>query len=275
MEQAGCSDAADTLQCLRDVDYQTLLWATTDIPTFTGFQSIALRSMPRPDGVVMTKSPDSLLREGKFAKVPIIIGDEEDEGTLWSLMQINITTKAQVADYLNEFFFHHATPQEMTDYVNTYQTITEDGSPFRTGIFNNWYPQFKRMAAILGDLAFTLSRRYFLEVRHSVAPELKAWSYMSSYFYGLPILGTVHGGDIFHIVWSVPYDYATHTMHSSYLSFIHDLDPNSNNHAPEWPQWHVSKQLLNLYPIYQKFITDNFRQDSYDWIKNHVPTLTM
>ncbi|KAI1862229.1 uncharacterized protein JN550_010385 [Neoarthrinium moseri] len=275
VEKVKCSSASDTLQCLRDADFQTLLDAIAEIPTFTSYQSIALHFLPRPDGKALTKSPDQLLQEGKFAKVPIIIGDEEDEGTLWSLAQPNITTTAEVADYLNEYFFHHASQQEMDDFVATYQTITEDGSPFRTGLLNNWYPQYKRLAAILGDLAFTLSRRYFLNIRHAVASDLPAWSYMSSYNYGLPILGTVHGSDILHIVWGIPYDYATRTMHSYYLSFIHDLDPNSNNDAPEWPQWYESNKLLNLYSGYQQFITDDFRSDSYEWISKHVPQLTM
>ncbi|KAK6836525.1 alpha/beta-hydrolase [Apiospora arundinis] len=204
VDQAGCSGTQDTLQCLRDVDYKTLFNAIATLPTFTGYQSIALRFMPRPDGKTMTMSPEKLIQEGKFTKIPVIIGDEEDEGTLWSLMQANLTTKDDVADYLKTYFFHHATEQDMDEYVGTYRTISEHGSPYRTGLLNNWYPQFKRLAAILGDLAFTLSRRYFLEARRAAAPELKAWSYLSSYGFGTPILGSVHGGDIFHIVWGGP-----------------------------------------------------------------------
>lgn len=33
------------------------------------------------------------------------------------------------------------------------------GSPFRTAAFNSIYPQFKRLAAILGDITFTITRR--------------------------------------------------------------------------------------------------------------------
>jgi carboxylesterase type B len=224
----------------------------------------------------MTKSPEFLIKEGKFAKVPIIIGNEEDEGTLWSLMQPNITTTDQVAEYLLEkFFWQNADIQDTQELVATYQTITEDGSPYRTGLLNNWYPQFKRLAAILGDLAFTLSRRYFLEERKKVAPELKAWSYRSSYFYGVPILGSVHGGDIFKIVWGVPYDYATRTMRGYYYSFIYQLDPNWNNNSPNWPTWESSNLLMNLFTASQTLIPDDFRWDSYDWIRNHVPELTM
>ncbi|KAK6201792.1 hypothetical protein LQW54_009371 [Pestalotiopsis sp. IQ-011] len=275
VEYSDCSDSDDTLQCLRDADYQKLFDAIATLPTFTSYASIALRFMPRPDGLTMTKSPDQLVEEGKFTKVPIIIGDEEDEGTLWSLSQSNITTTEEVADYLKEYFFHHSTQQDMDDFVGTYQTTTDDGSPFRTGLLNDWYPQFKRLAAILGDLAFTLSRRYFLDIRHAFDSELKAWSYMSSYGYGTPILGSVHGGDILHIVWSQPYDYATRTMHSYYLAFIHDLDPNSNNLSPSWPEYFESKQLLNLFSAYQQFIPDDFRADSYQWITDHIPQLTM
>jgi carboxylesterase type B len=64
VDKAKCSGASDTLQCLRDADYETLLSATTNIPTFTGYQSIALRYLPRPDGVVMTKSPGGQVRQG-------------------------------------------------------------------------------------------------------------------------------------------------------------------------------------------------------------------
>lgn len=271
---SGCSDASDTLQCLREVSLDTLLEATADIPTFTSYQSIALHYLPRPDNKTMSASPDQLIEAGKFAQVPVIIGDEEDEGTMWSLAQSNITTTGQVADYLNEYFFHHASQQDMDDFVATYQTITEDGSPFRTGLLNNWYLQYKRLAAILGDLAFTLSRRYFLNARY-VASGLPAWSYLSSYNYGTPILGSVHGGDIFHVVWSVPYDYATATIHGYYLSFIYDLNPNSNNALPEWPQWEESNELVNFFADFQQTITDDFRSDSYDWISAHIPELTM
>jgi len=233
--------------------------------------------MPRPDGKVMTDSPEKLMRAGKFAKVPVIIGDEEDEGTLWSLLQTNHTTKADVEEYLGRYFFHHASDQDMREFVDTYQTITEDGSPFRTGLLNNFYPQFKRTAAILGDLAFTLSRRYFLNVREQVSPGLPAWSYMSSYNYGTPILGSVHGGDIFHVVWSLPYNYATRAIHDYYTSFVYHGDPNAQKSLlrPSWPKWHESGLLVNFYQSFQTVVKDDFRADSYKWIEEHVPQLTM
>ena len=52
--------------------------------------------LPRPDpgNNFFSQSPDLSIQNGEFAKVPIIIGDQEDEGTLFSLTlsSLNLTT---------------------------------------------------------------------------------------------------------------------------------------------------------------------------------------
>lgn len=91
-------------------------------------------------------------------KVPVIIGDQEDEGTLFSLFQLNITTNAQLIDYLTPFF--PANPnarQAVTGLLAQYPDQPFLGqpanSPFRTGGLNSLYPQYKRIAAVLGDVS--------------------------------------------------------------------------------------------------------------------------
>jgi hypothetical protein len=74
--------------------------------------------------------------------VPFIIGDQEDEGTLFALFQSNITTIPELVDYLSIFYFHNATRAQIEALVATYPDVTTDGSPFRTLFLNNWYPQF-------------------------------------------------------------------------------------------------------------------------------------
>jgi acetylcholinesterase len=80
VKAAGCSSAASSLDCLRSVDYTTFLNAANSVPGLLGYNSVALSYVPRPDGVVLTASPDVLIGAGKYAKVPVIIGDQEDEG---------------------------------------------------------------------------------------------------------------------------------------------------------------------------------------------------
>jgi carboxylesterase type B len=80
VKAAGCASAASSLDCLRAADYTTFLNAANSVPGILGYTSVALSYVPRPDGVALTASPDVLVGAGKYAKIPVIIGDQEDEG---------------------------------------------------------------------------------------------------------------------------------------------------------------------------------------------------
>lgn len=150
VDNAGCSSASDTLECLRGLDYTKFLNAANSVPGILSYNSVALSYLPRPDGKVLTDSPENLVTSGKYVSVPFIVGDQEDEGTIFALFQANITTTSQILDYLKNIFFHSAFEDQIKELVATYPDTTTYGSPFRTGILNNWYPQYKRIAAILG-----------------------------------------------------------------------------------------------------------------------------
>ncbi|CRK15376.1 hypothetical protein BN1723_017425, partial [Verticillium longisporum] len=78
VKEAGCAGKADTLNCLRDVPYQTFLKAVTSTPGILSYSSVALSYLPRPDGKVLTQSPDILAATGKpegtkaDAKLPVL-----------------------------------------------------------------------------------------------------------------------------------------------------------------------------------------------------------
>ncbi|KAJ5768775.1 secreted lipase [Penicillium odoratum] len=271
VKDAGCSGATDTLECLRDLDYTTFLNAVNSVPGILSYNSIALSYLPRPDGTVLTESPEILVESGKYASVPFIIGDQEDEGTIFALFQSNITTETEIVDYLQDLFFADASRTQLEDLVATYQTITTDGSPFRTGVLNNWYGQYKRLAAILGDLTFTLTRRLFLTVANQVKPDVPSWSYLSSYDYGTLLLGTFHASDLLQVFYGILPNYASKSTHSYYLSFVYDLDPNSKATGyTEWPQWSASQTLMNIFSDYGAILADDFRSDSFDFIQANV-----
>lgn len=78
VKKAGCAAAADTLACLRALPYQQFLDATNSVPAILSYNSVALSYLPRPDGKVLTLSPDVLVKQGKYAAVPMLIGDQED-----------------------------------------------------------------------------------------------------------------------------------------------------------------------------------------------------
>ncbi len=281
VKEAGCSSASDKLACLRALDYETFLNAANSVPGILSYNSVALSYLPRPDGTVLTQSPELLVLSNKYAAVPMIIGDQEDEGTLFSLFQENVTDTDSLVSYLSTIFFKDATPQQLADFVATYDDDITAGSPFRTGIFNELYPGFKRLAAILGDLVFTLTRRVFLDKALSVNPSVPAWSYLSSYDYGTPILGTFHGSDILQVFYGVLPDYASASIQNYYANFVYNLDPNNATGGTgkgsavrmKWPQWSQGQQLMNFFNDDASLLSDNFRSDSYNWIISNMEVL--
>ncbi|EKD03334.1 hypothetical protein A1Q2_02363 [Trichosporon asahii var. asahii CBS 8904] len=276
VKKAGCDTAPDSLQCLRDLPLDKFTDAANSVPAILSYQSVSLEYLPRPDGVFMTDSPDNLVSNKKYAAVPMIIGDQEDEGTLFALFQSNTSaTVESTTDYLQKVFFPQAPRNYIEDLVKSYGTGIEAlnyGSPHRTGIFNEIYPGFKRLAALLGDAVFTLTRRIFLEKCTSLNPDVPAWSYLASYNYLTPIMGTFHGADILQVFYGILPNYASRNIHNYYLNFLYNLDPNNasggdgSNRSKvkeNWPRWDSnSRQLINFYAMYFKQITDDFRERS-------------
>ena len=268
----GCESADDTLECLRGLEYTDFLNAANSVPGLLSYHSVALSYLPRPDGTVFTQSPELAAQKGEYASVPFIVGDQEDEGTLFALFQSNITTTDQLVDYFKELFFYHASTDQLNTLIDTYPDTVEDGSPFRTGTSNNWYPQFKRLAAILGDLTFTLTRRLFLDYALAAKPDVPAWSYLASYDHGTPILGTFHGSDLLQVFYGILPNYASRSIHSHYLSFVYDLDPNqrSGKEFPNWPAWVEEKQLMQFFDDRGDLLKDEFRNDTYAFLVENV-----
>jgi hypothetical protein len=158
--------------------------------------------------------------------------------------------------------------------VDLYPDDPSAGSPFRTGPANNIYPQYKRLAAILGDLTFTLTRRVFLQWATAANLFVPYWSYLASYNYGTPVLGTFHTSDIITSFGITP-GFDTTTVQSYYLSFINNLDPNNGAlpTLPHWPRWGSSRGhfLMNFNAAYNTLIKDDFRSGASNFIVNAAP----
>lgn len=280
VDTAGCNDADDKLKCLRDLDYNDFLEAANSVPHLLSFNSLALSYLPRPDGRTLTASPDQLMLNGKYAPVPMIIGDQEDEGTMFALFQSELNTKSKLVTYLRDYFFASASKDQIGEMVDTYgkgiQAIKE-GSPHRSGIFNEIFPGFKQRAAILGDLVFTLSRRLFLKATNAINGDVPSWSYLMSQNEGFPILGTFHGADIFQVFFGIKNNFAAKAMRGYFINFVYSLDPNGDDgdatKFPEWPQWSDGNKLAHVFADESELLDDDFREDSYNWIEKNIDIL--
>lgn len=284
VSKAGCSGAQDTLDCLRKLPFEQFSNAAKSFSGMFSYTSLSLAFMPRPDGKFMTKSPQSLLKEKKYAQVPFIIGHQEDEGTLFSLFNANISGSTDsMTSYYNDVFFPKAPRDKVAELVQSYPESITAGSPFRTSIFNELYPGFKRFAALLGDFLFTMTRRVVLETHAMNFPEVPAWSYTASYGYGLPFFGTTHGTDLVQVFFGLLPDYAQSNIRKYYANFVYNLDPNdasggdgsgSSDVPDNWPKWESGSRINNnFYKLFFKQVKDDFRQESYEVIKKNIDYL--
>ncbi|OAQ69689.1 cholinesterase [Pochonia chlamydosporia 170] len=271
VREAGCSGAQDTLKCLRKADYKTFLNAANSVPGIISYQSLALSYLPRPDGTALPDSPDRLGLAGKYHAVPMIIGDQEDEGSIFAITTLNVTSVDKAVDYLSQYYFHSAPKAKLKEFIQLYEPSLTQGSPFRTGILNEWYPGFKRMAAVLGDLTFTLTRRVTLSIATTVKPDVPAWSYLSSYNYGTPIVGTFHASDILQVFYGILPNNAMKSCRTYYFNFLYNLDPNKGvGGYANWPKWQDTKKLMWFrWGFANDILDDNFRSAASNFISNN------
>ncbi|QSZ33282.1 hypothetical protein DSL72_002870 [Monilinia vaccinii-corymbosi] len=280
---SGCANSTNTLSCLRSVDYKTYLAATLSLPSAISYTSIAIAYLPRPDyrGGVLSDSPEILAQKGLFAKVPFIVGDQEDEGTVFCQAQTNISTTAELETYFHTVLYPDLTSSQISTLMSSYPDDPSLGSPFGTGAANNIYPQYKRLSALLGDITFTLARRLFLSHATAAHPHTPSYSYLATYGYGTPNLGTSHGSDV-PVVYGQTLGFAQESIQDYYLNFIYTLDPNgekggegnsSGNKTLHWPTWGEGKQLMNFGKTQNVLISDDFRAEQYEVYKGMVAGL--
>ncbi|KAI1302478.1 alpha/beta-hydrolase [Xylaria venustula] len=150
---ANCSEAIDTLQCLRTVDYETI---------FPLLNSSAIDGpgwYPTVDGDIIPAYPTILLETGRFAQIPHLYGTNSDEGTDNAPVGI-INTDADLRTYLSRDTGFNFPASVISHIMDLYPDDPAQGIPLNTGserFIAEGY-QYKRVAAIVGDVFYHAPR---------------------------------------------------------------------------------------------------------------------
>ncbi|KAG5787325.1 hypothetical protein H9Q69_013608 [Fusarium xylarioides] len=88
VKKTGCDSASDNLECLRGLPWETL---NNIFNNTTPLDVTAPTLTAVIDGDFMTAQASKLLLAGKFAHVPLLIGNNFDEGTAYAKKGINTT----------------------------------------------------------------------------------------------------------------------------------------------------------------------------------------
>ena len=77
----GCTSALDTLECLRAAPYAVLADAVNNITVPFTLNGLDLTWGISVDGELIQKSLNQYISEGCYARVPVLAGQVDDEGT--------------------------------------------------------------------------------------------------------------------------------------------------------------------------------------------------
>ncbi|KAI0819592.1 carotenoid ester lipase precursor [Trametes gibbosa] len=253
----GCASARDVLACLRQVPADTITAVMDKTPTFLGFQALNTPFMPHADGVFLRDNPQKLVLQGSVADVPFVIGSNEDEGTLFSLASLNITTERELIAYVKSNYFPQATDATIARLLELYPADPALGSPFGTGANFTFTAEYKRLAALQGDFIFQATRRFLLDQR-SGKQVVRSFLSERNKVTGM---GAAHGTELAII-------FGGQDMTDFLVRFVNTLDPNG---GPEihWPQYtQESPQLLAFVEEEPrlKLISDTTRKEPMDFL---------
>jgi acetylcholinesterase len=250
VQKTGCSDAADRLACLRELPWQTL----SDIFSGKTPLSVAAPTLSAViDGDFMTAQGTDLLKQGKFMHVPLLTGNNFDEGTAYAKTGINTDT---------EFTSWLASQGLNNAQISAISTLYPDDPAVGIPVFYEGRPggsfgsQFKRVAAFAGDYQQHAGRRALAETW--AAAGLPVYTYMwNVHVNGLPnpIYGATHFQEVAFVFNNVagrgysPSPFAgkpqtfvelADLMSKQWVAFMSDSDPNVEDVA--WPQYTSSNR---------------------------------
>ena len=219
----GCKGAAaDVASCLRgksEVEVLTALPLNTNIIFGKG-----VAWGPVVDGTVITDQPAALFKAGKSANVPIIVGANADEGSIFFAKAKNFETEADVRSALGDLF----TPAVVDAAVAHYGL-----SPSEKEVGEK----------MLGDVFFCDSRR--VARAHAAFGRPAYRYYFARSFFDIVLgLGAFHGAEM-PFIWDNSLEGLSvqpagrglkNAMQGYWSGLARDGDPNGGD-RPQWPAY--------------------------------------
>ncbi|EEA22238.1 triacylglycerol lipase, putative [Talaromyces marneffei ATCC 18224] len=246
-ERTGCADSMHPLKCLRNLDINALQKENKEIPYPSGVLSPLYPYGPTIDNNLVSNYTISLFGEGKFMKIPVIFGDDTNEGTVFT--PHNTSTVARADEFLSDNFpFLNET--ELSTINSMYMSSPDD--PVYSGAGKYWQGvsnAYGEMRYICPGIYLTTAYNNDSTTRNTI------WNYHYAVLDSTANstgYGTRHTIEV-NAIWgpdyvgssSAPKSYSTTNenivplMQGYWTSFIRSYNPNTYRAAgaPEWKVW--------------------------------------
>ncbi|KAJ4366737.1 hypothetical protein N0V95_000066 [Ascochyta clinopodiicola] len=235
----GCADSTNTLQCLRQVPYEKI----------APYGNVGLEWFHVIDGSFIPRYGQESLLSGKFAKIPLILGTNTDEG-----FGVNgVNTDAQAIEQLLTSKRWNVDEEQAQRILELYPNDPSLGEPYGWG--NRTWPeyglQYKRYQSIATDLTMYAPRRLLAERMSDYIENVYSYRWDAPKFNTTPsTIGINHFSEIPFVFGNTqqqitPLGNSTANLKLSSLvirmwtSFAYDLDPNGHgiSNVDPWPQY--------------------------------------
>ncbi|EPS38174.1 hypothetical protein H072_8035 [Dactylellina haptotyla CBS 200.50] len=290
----GCLEAVDRLQCLRTADINDL-WQFAQENSGTTDATI--------DGDILTEYSSKLLQDGKFVKVPTIIGANTDEGTAFGPFgDTAANNESELKNRIQALLNGRLTDNMLDELMTVYDSSASIPAPENyTGTDIPWSflgTEFFRGAAIVGDLEMHAPKRYTAE--QFTAHNSAIWTYRFNcipYQYPLYVAVT-HFAEVAFVFYSRNQDFGdgfssvnpmggpdrqlyiglSDIMSKAWIKFFKYGNPNGNTGATSggslyWPSYGEGPGAQQI--VFDKgpgntFIEkDDYRAAGISWINQH------
>jgi carboxylesterase type B len=193
LENTNCDDATDPVDCLRSLTIEKI------VDVFdTSNEIVKIPYYPAVDGDFIPDWPKNLLSQGRFVKVPMLIGANMDEGTSFGPGHINTTE--QLTAWLQKSYpaMENSTIDRL---LELYPNDPSLGSPFGTGdLYSTEYGlQYKRGNALAGDIAMAGPRRLMAETWSNSGQTVYSYNWNQSDYKNPPYMGANHIQELIYV----------------------------------------------------------------------------
>ena len=277
----GCWDASDQLACLRGVSQETL---------FNAYPSQTWN--PLIDGVFLEGYPSQLMKVNKFNHVSLLIGTNTDEGTSFSLPDIN--TNEDLFLGLMDWRSYALSAPTIRRLMELYPNDPCYEPPYEITnctIFPSEGLQWRRGAAIGGDMVMMSGRRRMCELYTGAGQDIYSFRFDTRLFNTSAVMGVSHGVNVPFSFQNITgalgpkpeYDSAgklSKAIGEAYVRYVHGLDPNPTagkqygskpwQFLPEWPKYDLEKPANMVLNATRPFVEpDTWRKAGIDFLKTY------
>ncbi|KAL1964878.1 hypothetical protein VTN77DRAFT_6231 [Rasamsonia byssochlamydoides] len=240
----NCWTATDKLACLRGLSSAELYAAETTVVW-----------NPIVDGDFLQDYPSTSIAEGKFVHVPLLIGANTDEGVSFSVKGLNTTTA--VFQSLMTWRSYTLSPTSIRQLLELYPDDPASEPPYHITT-NETFPQYglqwRRSAAIGGDLVMIAQRRKVCEVYTSAGQDVYSYRFDTPAWNAVPTDGIPHfvnvafsfqniSGNLGPLPQYQSYKNLSFDIGRAYVNFVYDHNPNGDSEGglPSWPKYSLQQ----------------------------------